>query len=60
MRIEKMKTKAEAGIHLLDAARMLRVERDRKRDLALQDEQEKEITSRLQVEISVRGFSSED
>nr|XP_031846552.1 intraflagellar transport protein 81 homolog [Nomia melanderi]XP_031846553.1 intraflagellar transport protein 81 homolog [Nomia melanderi] len=49
MRIEKMKTKAEAGIHLLDAARMLRVERDRKRDLALQEEQEKEITSRLQI-----------
>ncbi|XP_076300456.1 intraflagellar transport protein 81 homolog [Lasioglossum baleicum] len=49
IRIEKMKAKAEAGIHLLDAARSLRVERDKERDLALQEEQEKEITSRLQT-----------
>lgn len=44
-----MKAKADSGIHLLDAARALRVERDKERDLALQEEQEKEIISRLQV-----------
>lgn len=41
--------KAEAGNHLLDAARALRSERDKERDLALQEEQEKEIISKLQV-----------
>lgn len=45
-----MRTKAESGIHLLDAARALRVEKDKERDFALQEEQEKEIISRLQVE----------
>lgn len=50
IRIDKMKAKAEAGTHLLDAARALRVERDKERDLALQEEQEKEFISRLQVD----------
>ncbi|XP_078040651.1 intraflagellar transport protein 81 homolog [Augochlora pura] len=51
IRIEKMKAKAEAGNHLFDAARSLRIERDKERDLVLQEEQEKEITSRLQIAI---------
>ncbi|KZC11374.1 PREDICTED: intraflagellar transport protein 81 homolog [Dufourea novaeangliae] len=49
IRIEKMKAKAETGIHLLEAARALRLERDKERDLALQEEQEHEILSRLQI-----------
>lgn len=44
-----MRSKAEAGIHLLDAARALRTEKDKERDLVLQEEQEREIISRLQV-----------
>ncbi|XP_076233485.1 intraflagellar transport protein 81 homolog isoform X2 [Calliopsis andreniformis] len=51
IRIEKMKAKAEAGIHLLEAAKALRAERDKERDLALQEEQEKEIISKLQVSL---------
>ncbi|XP_076684112.1 intraflagellar transport protein 81 homolog [Andrena cerasifolii] len=51
IRIERMKAKADSGIHLLDAARALRVERDKERDLALQEEQEKEIVSRLQMSL---------
>ncbi|XP_076168136.1 intraflagellar transport protein 81 homolog isoform X2 [Ptiloglossa arizonensis] len=51
IRIDKMKAKAEAGTHLLDAARALRVERDKERDLALQEEQEKEFISRLQISL---------
>lgn len=55
IRIEKMKMKAEAGNHLLDAARALRSERDKERDLALQEEQEKEIISKLQVSLQRLG-----
>ncbi|XP_017881451.1 intraflagellar transport protein 81 homolog [Ceratina calcarata] len=51
VRIEKMRTKAEAGIHLLDAAHAFRIEKDKERDLALQEEQEKEIISRLQANL---------
>ncbi|XP_068986537.1 intraflagellar transport protein 81 homolog [Bombus flavifrons] len=51
IRIEKMRTKAESGIHLLDAARALRIEKDKERDFALQEEQEKEIISRLQTNL---------
>ncbi|XP_054016407.1 intraflagellar transport protein 81 homolog isoform X1 [Hylaeus anthracinus] len=51
IRIDKMKAKAEAGIHLLDAARALRVERDKERELALQEEQERELVSRLQISL---------
>lgn len=50
IRIEKMKMKAEIGMHLLDVARALRIEKDKERDLVLQEEQEKEIISRLQVQ----------
>lgn len=45
-----MKMKAEIGMHLLDVARALRIEKDKERDLVLQEEQEKEIISRLQVQ----------
>lgn len=48
IRIEKMRMKAETGIHLLNVARALRIEKDKERDLVLQEEQEKEIISRLQ------------
>ncbi|XP_043797019.1 intraflagellar transport protein 81 homolog isoform X1 [Apis laboriosa] len=48
IRIEKMRMKAETGMHLLDVARALRIEKDKERDLVLQEEQEKEIISRLQ------------
>lgn len=58
IRIEKMKAKAEPGIHFLDAARALRIEKDKERDLALQEEQEKEILSTLQVEIPWRLLNS--
>ncbi|XP_034185123.2 intraflagellar transport protein 81 homolog isoform X1 [Osmia lignaria lignaria] len=51
IRIEKMKAKAEPGIHFLDAARALRIEKDKERDLALQEEQEKEILSTLQTSL---------
>ncbi|XP_012144783.1 intraflagellar transport protein 81 homolog isoform X2 [Megachile rotundata] len=51
IRIEKMKAKAEPGIHLLDAARALRIEKDKERDLALQEEQEKDILSTLQTSL---------
>lgn len=44
-----MRMKAETGIHLLNVARALRIEKDKERDLVLQEEQEKEIISRLQV-----------
>lgn len=49
LRIEKMKVKAQPALHLLDAARALRMEKDRERDLALQKEQESKIMSGLQV-----------
>ncbi|KOC64407.1 Intraflagellar transport protein 81 like protein [Habropoda laboriosa] len=51
IRIEKMRAKAEVGIHLLDAAHALRIEKDKERDLVLQEEQEKEITSRLETSL---------
>ncbi|KAK9305699.1 hypothetical protein QLX08_003445 [Tetragonisca angustula] len=51
IRIEKMKTKAESGMHLLNAAQALRIEKDKERDLALQEEQEREIISRLQTNL---------
>lgn len=51
MRIERMRAKAEIGMYLLDAARALRIEKDKERDLVLQEEQQKEIISRLQVGI---------
>ncbi|CAD1475833.1 unnamed protein product, partial [Heterotrigona itama] len=51
IRIEKMKTKAESGMHLLNAAQALRTEKDKERDLALQEEQEREIISRLQTNL---------
>lgn len=51
IRIEKMKTKAESGMHLLNAAQALRIEKDKERDLALQEEQEREIISKLQTNL---------
>lgn len=44
-----MKVKAQPALYLLDAARALRMEKDRERDLALQKEQESKIMSGLQV-----------
>ncbi|XP_017763659.1 PREDICTED: intraflagellar transport protein 81 homolog [Eufriesea mexicana] len=51
MRIEKMRTKAEIGMYLLDSARALRIEKDKERDLVLQEEQQREIISRLQTNL---------
>lgn len=50
-RISKIKAKAEPALHLLDACRLLRVERDKERDLMSQKEQEENIMSDLQVYI---------
>ncbi|KAK2578670.1 hypothetical protein KPH14_012159 [Odynerus spinipes] len=57
LRIEKMKTKAQPAFYLLDAARSLRMEKDRERDLALQKEQESKIMSGLQI--SFQGIERE-
>lgn len=48
-RISKIKSKAEPALHLLDACRLLRTERDKERDLISQKEQEEDIISDLQV-----------
>ncbi|XP_035729254.1 intraflagellar transport protein 81 homolog isoform X2 [Vespa mandarinia] len=56
-RIEKMKVKAQPAFYLLDAARALRMEKDRERDLALQKEQESKIMSGLQI--SFQGIERE-
>jgi len=48
-RIGKIKSKAEPALHLLDACKLLRTERDKERDLILQKEQEEDTTSDLQV-----------
>ncbi|KAL2728852.1 leukocyte elastase inhibitor-like isoform X1 [Vespula squamosa] len=57
LRIEKMKIKAQPALYLLDAARALRMEKDRERDLALQKEQESKIMSGLQI--SFQGIERE-
>lgn len=48
-RIAKIKAKAEPALHLLDACKMLRTERDKERDLMSQKEQEEDTMSDLQV-----------
>jgi len=48
-RIGKIKSKAEPALHLLDACKLLRTERDKERDLILQKEQEEDTISDLQV-----------
>lgn len=48
-RISKIKAKAEPAMYLLDACRLLRVERDKERDLMSQKEQEENMISDLQV-----------
>lgn len=50
-RIAKIKSKAEPALHLLDACRLLRMERDKERDLISQKEQEEDTISDLQVYI---------
>ncbi|XP_012220788.1 intraflagellar transport protein 81 homolog [Linepithema humile] len=47
-RISKIKAKAEPALYLLDTCRLLRVERDKERDLMSQKEQEENIMSDLQ------------
>ncbi|KAM0736970.1 Intraflagellar transport protein 81-like protein [Formica fusca] len=47
-RIGKIKSKAELALHLLDACRLLRMERDKERDLILEKEQEKDTIFNLQ------------
>ncbi|GAB1867772.1 Intraflagellar transport protein 81 homolog [Camponotus japonicus] len=48
VRIGKIKSKAELALHLLDACRLLRIERDKERDLILEKEQEKDTMFNLQ------------
>ncbi|XP_012274186.1 intraflagellar transport protein 81 homolog [Orussus abietinus] len=50
-RVEKMKMRAEPGLHLLSAAQALRLERDKEREIAMQKEQEKGAMSALQVSL---------
>lgn len=50
-RIAKIKSKAESALHLLDSCRMLRMERDKERDLMSQKEQEEDTMSDLQVRL---------
>ncbi|XP_046426086.1 intraflagellar transport protein 81 homolog [Neodiprion fabricii] len=50
-RVEKMKLRAESAPQLLEAARKLRIERDRERELALQKRQQQESTAMLQVSL---------
>ncbi|XP_014607374.1 PREDICTED: intraflagellar transport protein 81 homolog [Polistes canadensis] len=57
LRIEKMKVKAQSGFYLLEAARALRMEKDRERDLVLQKEQESKIMSSLKI--SFQGIERE-
>ncbi|KMQ85377.1 intraflagellar transport protein 81-like protein [Lasius niger] len=47
-RIGKIKSKAELALHLLNACRLLRIERDKERDLILEKEQEKDTMFNLQ------------
>ncbi|XP_029159105.1 intraflagellar transport protein 81 homolog [Nylanderia fulva] len=47
-RIGKIKSKAEPALHLLNACRLLRIERDKERDLILEKEQEKDTIINLQ------------
>ncbi|XP_011705367.1 PREDICTED: intraflagellar transport protein 81 homolog [Wasmannia auropunctata] len=47
-RIGKIKSKAEPALHLLDACKLLRMERDKERDLMSQKEQEEDTISDLQ------------
>jgi len=48
-RISKIKAKAEPALYLWNACRLLRIERDKERDLISQKEQEENFTSELQV-----------
>lgn len=48
-RIAKIKSKAEPALHLLNTCKLLRMERDKERDLISQKEQEEDIISDLQV-----------
>lgn len=56
MRIGKIKSKAELALHLLDACRLLRIERDKERDLILEKEQEKDTMFNLQVYFFVNHY----
>ncbi|XP_071626384.1 intraflagellar transport protein 81 homolog [Temnothorax longispinosus] len=47
-RISRIKTKAEPALHLLDACKLLRTERDKERDLISQKEQEEDTITDLQ------------
>lgn len=48
-RVDKIKSRAESNLHLLQVAHELRVERDRDHELSMQKIQEKETLSSLQV-----------
>ena len=48
-RVERMKLRVEPAIHLLEAAKKLRRERDREKDLAMQKIQEAEAFEVLKV-----------
>ncbi|XP_033219509.1 intraflagellar transport protein 81 homolog [Belonocnema kinseyi] len=50
-RVEKMKVRIQPAIHLLEEAQMLRREKDREREIALQKEQEIEAYKALEVSI---------
>ncbi|XP_044010027.1 intraflagellar transport protein 81 homolog isoform X2 [Aphidius gifuensis] len=50
-RVDKIKSRAESNLHLLQAAHELRVERDRDHELSMQKIQEKETLSSLQLSI---------
>ncbi|XP_015604844.1 intraflagellar transport protein 81 homolog isoform X2 [Cephus cinctus] len=50
-RVEKMKLRAEPALHLLEAARKLRVERDKERELIVQKEQQQDTMVKLQVSL---------
>lgn len=56
-RIGKIKSKAELALHLLNACRLLRIERDKERDLILEKEQEKDTMFNLQVHISCKKYT---
>ena len=48
-RIAKLKLKAEPVLYLLDACKLLRMEKDKERNLISQKEQEEDTISDLQV-----------
>lgn len=56
VRIGKIKSKAELALHLLDVCRLLRIERDKERDLILEKEQEKDTIFNLQVCFFVKHY----